>query len=270
MKHWPQGLGYTLGDPLLIQAEQFVTSGDVWFVDSENGDDGNDGRSERAPLATIAQAQTNAVTYDVVVLAETHDETLTSAFSVTKSLTFLGAGKSNGLPSAKLRMNHASAGITFVSNMCSFRNVYFEEQAQANSGALVTLGSSHCGLFDCYMVMGPESASATGVAISGNFSHMFRTTIVSVSTGEENPPDIGVSLNAQYIRLVDCVVDAGELGFGDYYAIKDIGGGGTACDGLRIENISLLRGADILLDAETKGFVHVGTATGGSKVDWDG
>lgn len=268
-KHWPYGLGQTLGYPLVIQGTWLIASGDVWWVDSASGDDGNDGRSENAPLATLGQAHTNASSEDIVVLASTHDETLSAALSLTTPITVVGAGKSNGLPTAKLRMNHASAGISLSSSGCSIRNVYFDEQQQANSGAMVTLASQYTSLHDCYMVMGPESSSGTGITITGNGALLSGCTVLSVSTGSENPPSIGVSLNAQYIRILDCVLDGGELGFGDYYALKDIGGGGTAVDGLQIENLSLLRGADALLDAETAGYVHIGSATGGAKVDWD-
>jgi hypothetical protein len=59
------------------------------------------------------------------------------------------------------------------------------------------------------------------------------------------------------------VFDGGSVGF-DTYAFQ----GDQAVTRLVGENISLLRGADVLLASSTVGYVGVSTATGGARVNW--
>lgn len=62
-----------------------ATQGDVWYVDSVNGNDGNQGESPRHALATLAQAVSNSAAGDTIFTDRGGSETRTATIAVNKA-----------------------------------------------------------------------------------------------------------------------------------------------------------------------------------------
>ena len=73
--HYPNGLDPDGGNELLT-GKPLITSGDVWYVHATEGTDGSGaaGQNRSKPLATLAQAISNAAHEDIIVLKEGHAE----------------------------------------------------------------------------------------------------------------------------------------------------------------------------------------------------
>lgn len=73
----------------------------IYFVDSNNGSDSNDGTDPRSPLATLSEAfdRVSANRGDVIFLAPLHAETLTATLSLdVAGVTVIGLGQGVGRP----------------------------------------------------------------------------------------------------------------------------------------------------------------------------
>lgn len=272
MAFWPNGLGSTLGDTLVVQAAQMWVSGDVWWVDGNNSEasDSNDGRERNAPLATLAQAVTNAADQDIIVLMDGHTETITSTIGTnTTGLQIIGEGRSDGKPTVKLTFDMASGiGLSFSAQGVSVRNIWFPAQAQANASAKINFDSSSFAfqLLDCYFEADENSDGGVEVNISdANAGLISGCTFISTATDAQNAPELALSFDNVTIFIRDTVFDNGTVGWGNYYAMENAPGSAAT---IYAQNISLLRGADILLDTDAVGHVHVGTATGAAKIDF--
>jgi hypothetical protein len=262
----PNGLGQALGNSIAVNAP-FYTTGYVWYVHAEDGEDsdGITGQSAQRPLATLAQAQTNASDGDVVVLMDGHEESINS-LAITKRLLIVGGGQSGGRPTVKVTPTTNADALEITADGVELRNIWFEEQAVSSSAAAnLIINASRVRVVDCYFETGIYDSA--GVSIQGTESsvELEGCTFVSTSTDPDELPDQAVEVAGTItdLRIRDCVFDGGTLGWSEIYAIY--AADGTVTD-LRIENVSLLRGADVLLDADTTGYVAGITATGAANI----
>lgn len=261
----PNGIGGTLGDSLVVN-EPLYMSGDVWYVDSETGSDAASpaGKDRRAPLATLGQAVTNATAGDIIVLFSTHNETVTGTETLGKRLVVVGEGQSEGKPTATIKLD-SSVGSVFSlgENGIQIRNIYFDTPAQASSGHRIEVTSSAANVLikGCYFDL-DELDDSAAVEISGSTSGttLRNCTFINSSTTGQAALALDALSGMSDLHIEGCVFDAGEQGFSNYFAAT------INVTGLRIEETSLLRGADMDLTGST-GYAHIGTSTGGSRVD---
>jgi len=265
----PNGIGESLGDSLVTN-EPLYMSGDVWYVDSESGSDagGSAGQDRAAPLATLSQAVTNAADDDIVVLMSTHTEDIASTVTLSKRLTIVGAGQSEGKPTATLRLDDASASLLDVqSDQVQLRNIYFGPTQKAATGHQVEVGDNSSGHSDvvirgCYFELGGNDDAAAVYVHSTNSDVTLRScTFKNESGSAQAAQALYVETGATHVVLEGVVFDGGSQGFSDYYAAE------IDATSLYAEEVSCLRGADLKL-TNSNGYAHVGTATGGSRVDW--
>jgi hypothetical protein len=265
------GLGESVGDTL-ASAAPLQLSGNVWFVSSLTGTDasGTAGQNKEKPLATLAQAVTNASSGDMICLLTGHTETRTSAIAISKSLRIVGIGTTSGKPSVQLKNNQAAAALLTLSGSVSveFRNIYFPTQTQACSATLITAGSLHQNFIGCYFE-GDDNVNDSiinlNTSTTGSRFSMVNCTMVSTSTTITTQPVTGVkaTLFPSAVWLDGCVFDDGTVGWsGDY--VWD-----TSSSAFGIEffaqNLSLLRGAAIKLNSSLA-TVNVQTVSGGARV----
>lgn len=264
----PNGIGESLGD-VLVTNEPLYMSGDVWYVSSEDGSDagGTAGQNRAAPLATLGQAHTNASDGDIIVLAADHSETLTSGLTISKDVVIVGAGQSEGKPTAVLKMNDDNESLlSLTGDDIQLRNIYFGPHEKANTLFRVEVGTASsgvgCVIRGCYFEMDENDDAAAVHIHQASLNVIIRscTFINSSSTGQAEQA-ITANTGASVVRLEDVVVDGGSQGFSNYYAVD------IDATNLQIEGMSLLRGADANLNSSV-GYAHIGTATGGARVDW--
>jgi hypothetical protein len=276
--HLPNGIGETLGDSLATTSPLEV-NGNVWYVHYGTGTDAVSpaGQSRQAPLKTFDQANTNAASGDVVVLMDGHEETIAATITVSKDLTVIGAGSSGGLPTVKLTNNQAAGQMLSITaqNYAQFRNIWFEEELQANSAAKLVLSSAFSTgdviFTGCYFQCG-QYDDDYAVEITQGSSVVFKnTTFISTATSIATQPyaAIGtVSGSTLHAVVLDgAVIDGGTYGWSKYHAVDLVDQQPTMVIG---ESVSLLRGSDVRIHSSAVGYFNASTQSGGCRIDWDG
>lgn len=269
---YPNGIGASLG-PQVALNKPFFCSGNVWYVDSQTGTDAASpaGRNREKPLATLGQANTNAATDDFIVLLSGHSETLTGALTISKRLTIIGEGTASGKPTVKFTNNQA-AGSLFTNTGHALRlyNIWFEENAQTNTAALITVAAMQdFAMNGCYVELGSNDTGFAVVLTDSTFVTFRDTTFISTATSGTQPKGAiqfaTSGGNPTSIRMDGLTLDAGTIGFSNHFAVD-----GSAVAVLRLfaDNVNLLHGADMTFNSLTIGYLSLGTLTGGSKVVW--
>ena len=277
--HLPNGIGDTLGDALVTNSPLEV-NGNVWYVHYGTGTDAVSpaGQNRQDPLKTLGQAVTNSAAGDVIVLMDGHEETIAATVTINKHLTIVGAGSSGGYPTVKLANNQAAAAmIACTTNAClHFRNIWFEEEVQANSSPKITTNSVYVFCMEnCYMQLG-QYDDDFGVELGSTIMAMFRNcTFISTATSVATQPYAAVGVNTA-AASIGCVymdgvsIDGGTYGWSNYHALELSQNINDQPLTVSIINLSLLRGSDMRIDKDSVGWVNVATRTGGVRVDWDG
>lgn len=265
----PNGIGEATGDNLVTCAP-LQTRGQIWYVQSTNGFNaaGVAGRSPDRPLATLAQAQTNASAGDIVVLLPAHVESINS-LTISKQLTIVGAGVTAGRPSPTITGGAAQRLVIGAAGV-ELRNVYFPTSTVASIlGYLEVGGVADFQCTGCHFEQGANeadasycfymaTAGATGVRLT-NCSFVNTATVATARPAGA----IQVNLASLDMRMDGCVLDDGPVGysFAALYAP-------FTNTRFRAENLSLLRGAAVIMAAASTGYVNVATSTGNGRVDW--
>lgn len=271
VQFYPNGIGGTAPGDSLDLARPLQTTGNVWYVSSLTGTNAASpaGQNREKPLATVAQAITNAVADDIIVFLPGHTETLTASQAVAKSLTFIGEGITGGLPAVSFTWNAAAGNMFNVTAAATeFRNLYFTAGQQNNSGFKIIMnGGADDGLVrGCYFACGATDQGAA-VILAANRVRIESSTFISTATLTSAQPLAAIMASGALTGLTmkDVVVSAGTVGFSNYAAVDLTGGTWTR---LRLEGISLLLGADMTIPAAATGRVNVQLSTGGSRVAW--
>jgi hypothetical protein len=263
------GFGGSTGAGLATVAPIY-TSGDVWFVSSLVGTDAVSpaGKSREQPLATVAQAQTNAAAGDVIVVLSGHSETLGTKLTLSKAgLILLGEGAGASRPrfnrSADVNLwDVTGAGIRL-------ENLRFNSDAAtayATDRVLVT-GNS-CIVRGCYFVCGANDSASPALAVATGVTNLRidgASYFVASGTSRTVTGYKGLSLKGTTtdLELDDVIFDAGTYGFLTH-ALDGVGAAGR----LRALNVDLLNGADMNLASSTTGVVHIRNESGASRVVW--
>ncbi len=261
--HLPNGIGATAPQTDLALAKPLELEGNVWYVNSVGGDDANSGKNELAPLATLERAHTNASEGDMVVLQSSHTETLTSPLLLTKSLTIVGLGISDGKPMVKMLNDQAAGSMwTITSAFVQIHNVWFPTNEQACSATRVSAGTGDFfRMVDCYVESGPND---NFISVSGGMTAnvVKDTYFISVATAASDLPANGFTA-ANNLLMEGVTFDAGDFGYNSTVTAMTLG----TMDFIGIEGL-VLKGADITVLEGSKGYINVQTATGGARVNW--
>lgn len=265
---YPDGLGGSSGDSLATAGGLHITDGlGVYFVDSATGNDSNAGTDRAQPKATLASAITAASDDEFIVLLDGHAETLTAEQAIAERLTIIGEGSSGGKPTVKFTMNSATAQMFNVTGTnVEFRNIFFEEQSQANSGSLISVNAGRFAMIGCYLEADGNS-DAECVLLTGSAEEFWLESCTFVSTGTSvtDVPENAVRVSGAVAdcTIRDCIFDGGTYGWESGRAYDET----AAVTRLRATGISLLRGASMRINASTVGYVQAGTRTGGARVE---
>jgi hypothetical protein len=261
------GIAGETGDRLVTESP-ILTSGNVWYVDFTNGTDAVSpaGRERNKPLKTFAQANTNAATGDIVVLLSGHAEIYTASVTISKELTIIGEGLVEGVPQASFQLNAAASSVFILTGArVQFRNVRFRAHVQDCASNGIDSQLSNAQFIGCYFESGEhntgpwlKATAAPGTVVSG-------CTFVSAPTNTTAPASAVKHSGASHgFTILDTVFDGGTIGYSNGIAC-DLSA--AALDSVRIEGVTLTRGADLAMHASSTGFVNV-SATGGGRVTW--
>lgn len=266
----PLGLGESLGDDLIINGP-LVHTGQVWWVSSDTGSDAASPRGlERArPLATLAQAVSNAAAGDIIVLMDGHSETISSAVAVNKRLVIVGSGQASGIPTVQLSVTGNIEMLSITATQVELRNIRFLKRVTASANTKIDAGSDGFRMIGCYVECG-DNDTGPGVRLTGNYSSVRGTTFLSVATAASSAPDEGLRPVADFGPYIDdCVFDGGEHGWLNGWAIDQDGEGGPVT-GFRAQNLSLLRGSDVRLHDTCEAHVLANVGSYAPRIDFSG
>jgi hypothetical protein len=269
---WPNGVGELVGDDL-ASTTPLYTSGSIWYVLSTTGIDAASpaGKNKEKPLATLNQANTSAVSGDIIVLLTGHTETRTTAITITKSLTIVGCGTSGGKPSPQLKNNSAAANLIIINTAgiyVELRNVYFPAQVQSNSATKISNPQGNLRFVGCYFEANVfDTAAVITIPTTGTESTFafIDSTIISTGVSTTSQPLVGITGSSvtAHVRLDGSTFSDGTYGWSGDAAVTLTMAGAT--DTVRGVNVSLLLGATISLGS-ARTWVSVATATGGGRV----
>jgi len=259
-QQWPRGLDAPCS--IWGTKQNWMTTGNVWFVDSVTGVDAVSprGLDERRPLASLRQAHTNAVTGDTVVLAATHRESLAAQtyLQMTKRLTVLGSQQSSGIPCPIITLNRtinaaliigtAEAEETIFSNVQFLSGNNIESTDVGISLAIRTL------FHQCYF----QVKTGKMISYGGCPGTLQQCTFLSID--DSTPTGQAIVMSGTYgIRMDEVTFDAGENGWYLGRAVDAITLGQQ--DDLQMRDITLLRGSDIQVYPTSSGCYNVSAAS---------
>jgi hypothetical protein len=281
----PNGIGGSSGDSL-VSVKPLQISGTVWYVDSQTGNASYTGKDRLHPLATLGAAVTASSAGDIIVCLSGHTEEVSAAIALASRRTIIGEGFSAGKPTVKLTLAHATADIFALATAAGgsqFRNLHFQPPGKA-----VTPGAASGSFIACDVANTPTSVIVKGCYFDHdqycdgfgirlrptcNYWHVVNCVFTSTetSTTATNKPQPAMSISGAITGLYmdGCVFDGGTVGFDDGsdnpWAFD---GSAAATTDFHCEQLSLLRGADMKLHANTTGWVNVQTSTGMAMVEW--
>lgn len=263
------GSGEITGDDLVLAAP-LQTPGTVWFVNSATGTDGASpaGKDREKPLATLAQAQTNATAGDIVILEAGHAETYTAALTISKQLFIAAGGNSAGSSPVKFTLNSAAANVfSITATNVELRNILFPAGLQTNTGSgKVTTAVAGVRVIGCrFESSALDQCAGLQLQVGADNSRIENTTFISTATTTATRPTRGLYGPASALNdleMVGVTFDDGTVGYST-----------AACDlpqvvRLRAIRISALRGADVLIASNSTGWLNLATSTGGGRIVW--
>lgn len=260
---WHFGYGATSGADMGTRSP-ILTSGVVHFVHHSLGNNSYAGTDRSKPVATLAQAVTNASAGDAIQVMESHTETLTGAISFNKAgLRVRGEGSGSTRP--RFTCNGAIAMFDVTVAGVWFDNLYFPASSAAPTARIRVAGAAgyirRC-KFDC-------GANDTGPAvkmITGADTMRIRSTeFESTATSATAQPSIALDVtNAVSDLDMDTVTfTGGSYGWSDY-AFKGSAAITRICgvDGV------FAGGADWLFATGTTGEFHATSTSGAARGTW--
>lgn len=265
---YQNGVGGTAGATLATVSPLYC-SGDVWYVHSGTGSDAASprGKERIRPLATLAQALTNAAAGDIVVCLSGHAETLTSSETFAEA-GIVVVGEGSGASRPRFTRNADVVMFNVTAAGVSFHNIFFPISGTSSTLSRVKFAAANCSLVGCYFECGanddgPSVETVTGasqIRIAG--STYFVSTVTDVTTQPESAINITNALTD--LEMDTVIFDGGSSGWADPYAFN----GAAAITRLRAVNVDLLGDSDMILATGTSGYVAPRNKSGSARIVW--
>lgn len=262
------GYGGSTGAVLTSTTSPIYMSGFTWYVDSVTGSDAASprGRDRARPLATLAQALTNASAGDVIVLLSGHTQTMSAITTLSLAgLKILGEGSGSSRPQFIRNMNDELFDITATG--VRLENIYFPASTTTSALSKVRTAGAETKIVNCYFEAGANDTGAqVELVTSGDSFEMKDTTIISTATSVSAQPGsaITVTNTVANMTLGQVVLDGGSTGWSNPFAFVGTG----AVTRLYAENIDLLNDSDMTFATATIGVVHVRNKSGSARIVW--
>ena len=175
---YPNGVS-SFGMPVIPGAEALIppTSGNVYFVDSVTGSDGNSGADPDNALATIDTAigKCTANKGDVIICMPNHAEAVASAGAIAADIagiSIIGLGRGDDRPTLTFGTTEA-ADINFTADNILVRNFKFDLTGIDAVAAALDVDAQYCTIDNCEILMADTGGQATLAVNVGVSSHYF-------------------------------------------------------------------------------------------------
>lgn len=250
---YPNGGGGTTGDNVSVRKPVYMLNGGhIWYVGPGGTDGAGLGKEREKPLATTAQAVTNASAGDTIIYLENFAETITSQVAINKMLTLVSEGSGSSVARLTCGANISMLAISAVG--ASLNNMYFPASTVANVdrveitavGVVIDNCTFDCGAFDT----GRAVRYNTGAGSCQLTNTIFRAVASQPAVGVE----VTVATSGMFIENV--TLDGGAFGFADF-AFK----AGAALTAVYADTVHQLNNADVSLAAGCTGIWIPGTVS---------
>jgi hypothetical protein len=248
---------------------RLMSTGTAWYVHSGTGVDAVSprGKDRTRPLATTAQAYSNATNGDFIVYLSGHVENLSAILICNKHrITFFSEGQ--GSSRARLGRTANMVSFTVTTGLANrWENIYFPASAVAAASARFNIPSAGHVISNCYFESG---ANDTGPVVrldtGGDYVSIEDTTFISTATLVTAQPSHAVEIanNPTDLRMETVVFDGGTTGWSNQAAFNVTG----TMVGLRATNIDLLNDSDMLMTTGSSGYVSIRNYSGSARVTW--
>jgi hypothetical protein len=262
------GYGGSTGAVMTSASTPIAQSGNTWYVDSVSGSDAASprGRDRARPLATLAQALTNASANDSIVFFSGHTQTLTAITTLSLAgLKLFGEGSGSTRPQFIRNMNDELFDITAAG--VRLENLYFPGSTTTSALSKVRTAGANTKIINCYLEADDNDTGAQIELVTGGDSCEIRdTTIISTATAVSAQPASAILVtNAVSDLTLDTVVlNGGSTSWSNPFAFVGTG----AVTRLYAENLDLLNDSDVTLATGTTGFVMVRNKSGSARIVW--
>jgi hypothetical protein len=194
-------------------ADEFITddvvvTGAVHWVDSVTGSDSNAG-TEGKPLATLAQAITNATANngDIIIVKSGHTETLASSISINKAgLKIFGIG--NGSAAPNFTCAFAGDALNITGAGVEVNNLYFPAGTVATNTARINVDAANVRIKGCTFKCGAFDQDTITLTANALYAKLESNAMTVTAAG----PRYGVSIEsaaAVALFMKDCAYDGG-------------------------------------------------------------
>jgi len=205
MTAYPHLLGFN-GAPFL-NVSPMLTTGKVFYVDSNTGKANNPGDDPARPVATLAQAHTKATASkgDYIVCMPGHAETVSGVALSKAGVRVIGLGVGRNRPTFTSDGTAADVFNITAAN-CYMENIRIAG-ASANCTALVDLSSAATDFYAVRCEFAQAATPLSGLTISADRFNLIGCTWI----GTANGPDRAISLEA---RCADWTIISPRFLFG--------------------------------------------------------
>lgn len=233
--------GFSDSGPLLSTQDPFDTTGAIFYVNSVTGNDTNAGTSRKAPKATIFGASggisvTTAASGDVVVCESTHRETISAAYTFSKSGVRVWSDGVTGNRAIITIGVAAGIGILVSGNYSELNNFEFPVATAAATAKISITGAGNQ-IRGCGFHSGSLELLDQLLINAGTYSliQSCQFTVDTVAASAVTCTGITMTGAALGNRFYDCGFDGGSGGWTQTaFSIE-----GTGADGFDIQRLTL-------------------------------
>lgn len=195
-------------DPFIINCLEIT--GNVWWVDSVNGDAANPG-TEESPFALLSEAvsASSSSVGDIIILKANHTESFSSVIVINKPVQIFGLG----FGSSKPGFTKADDGgrIDFTVQHVSLNGVRFPEAAASTlgggSGEKIRISATNAKIKDCAFLFGVSDQR--GIEIDAALALVDSCTFEITGDGL-NGSAVEVNIDSTSARVKDCSFNGGD------------------------------------------------------------
>jgi len=243
LTNFPNGIT-SMGIPLIGGC-----AGNVFFVNSVIGSDGNKGKDTKRPFASIdyAVGKCTANKGDIIYVMPNHSEAVITAGLIdidVAGVSIIGIGTGTDMP--RIDYTAAAGSVVIGADNVTVKNINFHANVpEVVVGVDISDGVDHAAILDCRFDVETTGTDEFLISIQTNDASNF-----ALIEGNDIDNGLGAAVHAiKFTKDTDGTVVRGNTIQGDY-STANIGGITTASTKLNIDNNLLINGGILALGTE--------------------
>jgi hypothetical protein len=200
-----------------VGVKEIYTTGNTYFVDSNNGAATNNGLSSSQAVATLATAValTTANNGDVILLMPGHAETIAAETTIsTEGITVLGMGNGDNRP-VITSGTATTAGLTIAADNVRISNVIFLNGIDSQAEMIDIADAAYTVIDHCQFLEGGSSQYLIGISITNagaDYCKILDCEFRAITAGPDSAIKIGEAIDSLEIARCDIQGDWSDAG----------------------------------------------------------